>query len=372
MFVETLAKLDYSLRSITTKLPPSCIIHIYSYGRRWFLNRLYNSPPKEKISIPEKYRQKIFGIEFQSPIFNAAGIFKEGNGYELAYRQGAGAFLIGTVTPNYRKGNRKNSFYLPFIPLPNSGTALNWLGLPNTGFDEVANRVQHIEKHTGCPIGVSIAADPIAKGLDALQGVLRGFEIFSNTQADFIELNESCPNVPHEHSQNSNSIIDEKLIERLEWISSNFLKKKSRLLPVIVKFSVDTNYEQVPELVRLLVDLGYDGINFGNTSTDYEYYSQFLKGREKSNFQYFTQKFGGGFSGELLKNRSLELCKIAKQSLTELYPKDEFIVIRTGGISTKEDFKASLENSISLNQWFSGYFENFAKYGHNLYAKILS
>ena len=371
MFVETLAKLDYSLRPITTKLPPFYIIHIYSFGRRWFLNRLYNSPPKEKIAIPKQYNQKILDIEFQSPIFNAAGIFKEGLGYELAYRQGAGAFLTGTVTPTYRKGNRKNGFYLPFIPLPNSGTALNWLGLPNDGFEEIARRVQDIEKHSGCPIGVSIAADPNSKGLEALNGVLRGFEIFSTTQTDFIELNESCPNVPHEHSENSSSLIDEKLIERLEWISTNFLKKRKRHLPVIVKFSVDTLYEQVPELVRLLVNLGFDGVNFGNTSTDYNYYSQFLKGREKQNFQYFTQKFGGGFSGELLKSRSLELCKIANHTLTQLNTKDEFIVIRTGGISTKEDIQESFENQILLNQWFSGYFDNFAKYGHNLYSKIL-
>lgn len=371
MFLETLAKLDYSLRPITTKLPPSCIIHIYSYGRRWFLNKLFNAPPKEKIAIPENYRRKIFDLEFQSPLFNAAGIFKEGLGYELAYRQGAGAFLIGTVTPTYRKGNRKNGFYLPFIPLPNTATALNWLGLPNAGFEEIAHRLQDIEKHIGCPIGVSIAADPNSKGLEALNGVLRGFEIFNNTQADFIELNESCPNVPHEHSENPVSLLDEKLIERLDWISNKFLKKRTRRLPVIVKFSVDTSKEQVAELIRILVNLGYDGVNFGNTSTDYQYYSQFLKGREKQNFQYFINKFGGGFSGELLKVRSLELCKIANEMLAKLNPKDEFIVIRTGGISTKEDLQESDDNSIMLNQWFSGYFENFAKYGHQVYARIL-
>jgi len=76
---------------------------------------------------------------------------------------------------------------------------------------------------------------------------------------------------------------------------------------------------------------------------NYNYYSQFLKGREKQNFQYFTQKFGGGFSGELLKSRSLELCKIANHTLTQLNTKDEFIVIRTGGISTKEDIQESFE-----------------------------
>jgi len=59
------------------------------------------------------------------------------------------------------------------------------------------------------------------------------------------------------------------LLDVLEWISTNFLLENAmRHLPVIVKFSVDTLYEQVPELVRLLVYLGFDGVNFGNTSTE--------------------------------------------------------------------------------------------------------
>jgi dihydroorotate dehydrogenase len=372
MFVETLAKVDYSLRPITTLLPAPLIIKTYSFGRRWFLNRLFNSPPKEKIPIPEKYSRKILGLEFQSPIFNAAGIFKEGFGYELAWREGAGAFLIGTITPSFRQGNRKDGYYLPFIPLPKSGSAINWLGLPNAGFEEIAKRVQNIEKHSGCPIGVSIAADPTAQGLDSLNGVLNGLEIFSNSQADFIELNESCPNVPHEHCDDNGSSIDSKLIERLEWISNNFLQKRKRHFPVIVKFSLDTKPEQIEELLRLLIDLGFDGVNFGNTSTDYEYYSQYLTNHEKQNFNYFTQKFGGGLSGEILKAKSLELCKIAQQLLAKIQPHNEFVITRTGGISSADDLQASSDNLIMLNQWFSGYFENFAKNGHQLYSKILS
>jgi hypothetical protein len=50
----------------------------------------------------------------------------------------------------------------------------------------------------------------------------------------------------------------------------------------------------------------------------------------------------------------------------------EFHVIRTGGIESKQDLEDSERAGISLNQWFTGYFENFARYGHNVYKQMLS
>jgi hypothetical protein len=55
-----------------------------------------------------------------------------------------------------------------------------------------------------------------------------------------------------------------------------------------------------------------------------------------------------------------------------LQPAHEFHVIRTGGISSADDILLSEKSGISLNQWFTGYFEGFAAKGHRLYQMIFN
>jgi len=363
---EIAAKFDSYIRNQITKLPPAVPIHIYSNARKWFLNNLFTDLPDEEIKLPSDLTRTFWGLKFQSPLFNAAGIFKDAYGYEVVRRQGAGAFLIGTVTPHLRNGNAKGAFRTPFLPMPNSKATLNWLGLPNKGFEEIAKRISIIDKKSNCPIGVSISSSPNESGDFALKNLLEGFEIFTRTKVDFIELNESCPNVPHEHSENFVDGLDITLIHRLEFLQDKFLSKRNKNLPVIVKFSNDTTPEQIPVLIKKLIELGFDGINLGNTSTQYEKYRNLITPAEQVNYDFFINNFGGGLSGNPLKENSLQLASIAAKAIKELNLQREFHVIRTGGIECKEDWLKSEIAAISLNQWFTGYFEMFSKVGHKV------
>jgi dihydroorotate dehydrogenase len=370
--VELVAKLDKHFRQFIATLPPYIPIKLYSAGRRWFLGQFFQDVPKKDIQIPNEFSRKIWGLTFQSPIFNAAGIFKESYGYEVVRRQGAGAFLIGTVTPKPRAGNSKNGYYLPFLPLPKSKAALNWLGLPNLGLEEIAKRIQKIEKKSNCPLGVSISSDPLDSEVAAINNLVAGFKMFEKTQVDFIELNESCPNVPHNVSEHYNGVLDPKLIARLEQLSNSFLKYRTRRLPVIVKFSVDITIQQVEAIIPILIDLQYDGINLGNTSTNYSLYKNMLDLSEQKNFEYFIKTFGGGFSGFPLKNTSLNISTKAVNTLKKMNSGTEFTVIRTGGIEKLSDIQQSESSGIKLNQWFTGYFDNFAKFGHKVYQEFFN
>lgn len=369
---EASAKFDSYLREHIAVLPPSIPIHVYSNARKWFLKNFSSDVPEFEVNIPEELNRTYWGIKFQTPVFNAAGIFKDGYGYEVVRRQGAGAFLIGTATPHSRIGNLKGSFKTPFLPMPSSKAALNWLGLPNLGFEEISKRISLIDKKNNCPIGISISSAPEETGLEALNNLLNGFKIFENSQIDFIELNESCPNVPHEHCQTADNQLDVKLLERLDYLSNNFLKHRNRNLPVIVKFSIDTSPELIPILVKTLVEMGFDGINLGNTSTQYQKFREQITPKEQENFDYFTTEFGGGLSGHPLKSTSLQLSKIAANTLKDVYLKREFIVIRTGGFEDIYDFVSSENSKIHLNQWFTGYFDLFSKFGHKIYQKFFN
>lgn len=367
---EILARIDSKFRPVMIRsLPPNFYSYIYSNGRKLFLRMLASETPRS-IVVPPGLSKKFWNIDFQSNIFNAAGMFEKGDTYYTVAAQGAGAYLAGTTTARYRRGNEKEGVMHPFASYPRSAAALNWMGLPNEGHATVAKRISRLEKQAGCPIGISIGSSPEDTGMKALNGVLDGFQLYEKAGADFIELNESCPNVAHEHDDNSEGGLDSKLTERLEFISEKFLSKRNRNLPVILKISTDTEKELIPLLIDILSDLGFDGINIGNTSTDYKFARTMIQEDEIKTFDYFTKTFGGGLSGRPLKNKSLELSTIAVDYISQLNINREFHVIRTGGIENAGDIRNSEKAGIALNQWFSGYFDAFSKQGHKLYKEL--
>ncbi len=319
--------------------------------------------------IPSELSRTLWGIQFRAPIFNAAGIYKNGAGYAWCSSIGAGAYLAGTTTSLARKGNSRNSTYLPFAPYPQSHAASNWLGLPNEGHAKTAKILSSIPRVAGCPIGVSVALDPLASFETAVTGLAEGLSQYQSAGVDFIELNESCPNT-EENSNIAHSATMDELFMRLDEVSKNFLKKRNRSLPVIVKFTNDTNSESVPYLIDTLIALGYDGVNFGNTSTDYACCKSAILKSEQKIYDYFTGTFGGGISGRPLASRSLMLTKTAAAALEAKPSRHEFHIIRTGGIETAADISESLKAGASLTEWFTGYFENFSKYGEKVYLRI--
>ncbi len=370
--IEQFAKFDSFARNKLKFLPPHLFINLYSNGRKEFLYYLSKSTPNKPIILDNSVKTKLWDIEFNCPLFNSAGMFKTGEGYELVYRQGAGAYLSGTTTSGHRVGNVKQGIHHPFAPFPKSKSAINWMGLPNPGHADIANKLSKINKHHGCPIGASISADIGDDELAILQGVVLGFKLFDKANVDFIELNESCPNVIHSKNEIDSNGLDKNLINRLEYVSKNYLSHRLRNLPIIVKFSNDTDIKLLPELIDIAIELGFNGINFGNTSTAYKQKRDLIYKSELNIYDYFTTNFGGGLSGKILKEDSLKLCTTAVEYLKTKTLNDEFHIIRTGGVEKNSDILAGLNKGIKLNQWFTGYFEAFSKYGHNLYKNIFS
>lgn len=366
--LEKFAGIEQHLRPIIAYLPADVAARITSSGKRHFLKKFVKDVPEERINFSKDQSVKLWDISFNAPIFNAAGMFKLGYGYQVVANQGAGAYLVGTTTYNKRKGNKKHRTTHPFLPFPRSEAAINWMGLPNPGHEVVASRISKIEKIKNCPIGASLSYDSDDSKEIALKNMILGLEMYEKAGVDFIEINESCPNVEGKIVSNN---LEPELIDRLEYISTNFITKLQRNLPVIVKLSNDTNINQVDDLVRILSGLNFAGINFGNTSTRYKDLESFIKIKEKHHYYYFYNNFGGGVSGEPLKLTSLELSSKAISTLDTIEPKYEFHIIRTGGISSISDIEDSIKHGIKLNQWYTGYFKNFSMHGHNLYKNLL-
>lgn len=294
---------------------------------------------------------------------NAAGMFKNGECYEMVAQQGAAAYLGGTGTRNPRRGNDKNGIHLPFVAYRKSGAASNFLGLPNDGDEINADRAARIQRIAGCPVGWSVARSPDFQGEKQLDRLVASMWLYEQAGVDFLEMNESCPNTGHAGD-------DGGLAQRLVYVREHFLAQRKRRLPVIVKFSTDTNPAQIQELLDLLFALRYDGVNFGNSSTAYGARKTGIDQKEQRVYDYFTTTFGGGVTGRPLKESSLELAARAAEHVKSGPPAHEFHVIRTGGIETRADIEATNRAGISLNQWFTGYFERFAEHGHDVYRRM--
>jgi dihydroorotate dehydrogenase len=369
---EILAKSDSLLRKTLLKMYPELSVKIYSSARKFFIELLSQETKFPPFIPPEKEKIKLWDLNFNCSLFNAAGMFKKGEAYYTVASQGAGAYIAGTTTGLYRRGNEKLNIMHPFMPYPKSFSASNWMGLPNEGHEKVTKKLSGISKISGCPLGISVSTDPGMEEEKALKLLIEGLILYEKANVDFIELNESCPNVPHGSCELDDAGLDKNLIRRLEIISDRFLTKRKRNLPVIIKLSNDTDSKLIDTILNYLIEFGFDGINLGNTSLDYQLFQQLASTEDLSNFDYFSKNFGGGLSGRILKDKSLNLCTIAAKHIEGLELSKEFHIIRTGGIESYQDLMQSNKAGVSLNQWFTGYFEMFSKYGHKVYQRLFS
>jgi len=367
--IERIAKIEGKFRKHILRLPSPAVVFLYSNSRKFFLKSLVSDLDFPVQEVHENLSFSSIGLKFRSPLMNAAGMFKNGDGYYLAFQQGAGAFLAGTTTSEARKGNTKGLLVHPFISYNSSASASNWMGLPNEGHASIAKKLAKIDKIKDFPLGASIAASAGQTENQILDGIIEGLNLYSQAGVDFIELNESCPNITG-HSKVINDLLSPDLTARLVYISEKFLKKRNRNIPVILKLSNDTATASIPPLLDLIIQLGFDGVNFGNTSTQYDYYRKLISQSDLVNYDYFTSEFGGGLSGKILKESSLSLAKSAIDYIEKKNLNKEFLIIRTGGVSNFKDLVESKNNKIKMNQWFSGYFDSFARRGHNCYNWI--
>ena len=363
-----LARLDRNIRPLLTILPSHLFASLYSSTSRWYADLASKDTNLQPIEVPPELSRTIAGLAFRSPICNAAGMYKYAEGYHKSFLLGAGAFIAGTTTSSVRIGNTKKGISLPFAPYPHSHSASNWLGLPNAGHAAIAKKIQTFPRYKKFPIGASVSADPGMKQELALPLLIEGIAFYIKASVDFIEINESCPNVEGHH-QTDLSRLDQDLLIRLEVISKQIIQKYNHI-PVFVKFSNDTNINQIPELLQVLIDLGFSGINLGNTSTKYSYYRDKIDKRDLEIYDYFTHTFGGGLSGRILREDSLSLCKSAHQYIQSKQLQKEFAIISTGGIHNGSDISNAIMSGASLTQWYTGYYEQYGKHTYDIYKKI--
>ena len=342
-------KLEHKLRPYLTQvLSKKQTVFLYSSFREKFFRGLENTL-KEPIYRPNK-NINFCGLIFRNDIGNAAGFDKDGFLLEFNYNLGAGFALIGTTLPYAHNGKFAKIYgkkLNTWLPLPHSMGALNSLGLPSKGIDVSIQNIkkfrQKITDNT-FPIGLSLSPHPLDEGEEKNTNFFHMIEK-AKDYANFLEINESCPNVAHEN---------DGLEKRLEKIAT--IREKHNI-PIFLKFQyIDKT------TFNLVLKYKLDAITLSNTQNKYPLYQEKIHPKDKKLFEFYTQHYQGGLSGQIIKEFTIQQIKYA----LELKEKNNSSVelIHCGGIKTLEDIKNS-RNNTPLRQWYSGLM-------HNLYEMNLN
>jgi hypothetical protein len=96
--LERFASLEHRMRGVVSALPPALAVRMFSAGRTAFAKRFAVDVPRERYVPPAQMAVTAMGLTFRMPLWNAAGMFKNGEAYDVVSAQGAGAYVAGTTT----------------------------------------------------------------------------------------------------------------------------------------------------------------------------------------------------------------------------------------------------------------------------------
>jgi dihydroorotate dehydrogenase len=271
--------------------------------------------------------RKLWGINFKNPIGLAAGFDKNGLIVPGIEALGFGFTEVGSITANSSKGNPKPRAFR----LPEDESLINRMGLNNHGAEIITERLKKVER--GIPLGINIAKthDPQIMGEKAIEDYLFSFNAALDV-ADYVTVNVSCPNTEEGKTFEDPTALRE-LLQALE--------PDRQEIPVLVKFSVDLELNELSELVGICEDLGVKGYVVTNTSS----------GRNglKTSARRLEQIGRGGLSGAAITEKSTQIIRWLREDIKTDQP-----VIGVGGIHSKETAKQKLDAGADLLQIYTG------------------
>lgn len=339
-----LSRVDHHLRPLLAKaLTNKAFIALYSEARAPFLKALsqenFKAPPAPRRPV------KLWDLTFRNDISNAAGFDKDGSLLDFNYQLGAGFALVGTALNRSHCGNVFSSWgrsFNPWTPLPSSASAINSLGLPGKGIDFVLDNIkafQDRKQPEDFPIGLSVMGHPSQKGQAKIDSVVECLEK-ALPVVDFIEINESCPNVSgHDRDQ-------EAFENRIE----SFCRcrdTQSPKSPLWVKFGSSPSKENL----KVMDAKGIQGVVLLNTQTHYEDIRERLPKSDQPLFDFYTKNFKGGVSGRVIQGDAARAAEHFSHWVEDMNL--GLKLIHAGGLGNKRDMDGSRALA-PLREWYTG------------------
>ena len=271
---------------------------------------------------PVKYKH----LNFKNYLGIAAGLDKEGRYFPALGSLGFSFIEVGTFTPVSQYGND----YPRIKRLKKDKSLINRLGFNNPGIRQGIDNIKRNKKSFSGILGVSIGKNKDTKLEDASKDYkycLRNCFYFS----DYIAVNISSPNTEGLRNLSQESYFFE-LINQIHEEYENLIKKYKIEVPLLLKLSPDEDDGNIENLLELSLNKKFSGFIISNTT------------------QGELMGIKGGISGELLKDKSLEMLKKVNSLLDQ-----DVLLISSGGISSKQDIEERLDNGANLIQIYTSF-----------------
>ena len=304
------------LKPLLFLLPPETA-HALATAVLRLLSWLFPRPARRAV-LP----QKLWGIEFPTPLGLAAGMDKGEVVAPAWFHFGFGWVEIGTITPRPQPGNPRPRLFR----LPRDRALINRMGFNNAGAAAVAERLKRLPPQPG-PICVNVGRNKDTPNERAAEDYVAAFRALA-PWAQLAAINVSSPNTPGlRELQSSLAELVAAVVQARDALP--------RRIPVLVKLSPDEPDERLVEMARAAEAAGADGIIATNTTLDRAPVADHPRATEQ-----------GGLSGMPLRERAQHVCKLLFRSV-------RIPLVGVGGITTADDAYARIRAGASLVQIYS-------------------
>ncbi|MGZ5863638.1 MAG: quinone-dependent dihydroorotate dehydrogenase [Methyloceanibacter sp.] len=280
--------------------------------------------PRTTLPDDPRLAQDIWGLHFENPVGMAAGFDKDARVVEALLGTGFGFVEVGTLTPGPQAGNPRPRIFRSM----RDRAVINRLGFNNQGHAAALERLRSRPRGL---VGVNVGAGRDAD--DRIADYVSGVERFAAV-ADYLTVNISSPNTPGLRDLQAPHALD-ALLMRVEAARQAL---PGRSPPLLLKLAPDLDDQDLPEIVRIALTHGVDGLIVSNTTLARD-------GLNDSSFAAET----GGLSGRPLFFRSTRM-------LARVYTLTggKLPLIGVGGIDSGATALTKIEAGASLLQLYTG------------------
>ena len=280
--------------------------------------------PRADAPDDQRLAQRLFGLDFPNPLGMAAGFDKNARVPRELLAMGFGFVEVGTLTPRAQGGNKQPRMFRSVV----DRAVINRLGFNNEGQEAALARLK--DRPRGI-VGINLGAgrDSADRIGDYVTGIQRMAPV-----ASYFTINISSPNTPGLRDLQAPEALDALLVR----VQDARTALEGKVPPLLVKLAPDLADEDLPEVVRVILSRGADGIVVSNTTL----------ARAGLRDQGFAKETGG-VSGRPLFARATRMLARVYQITQGKLP-----LIGVGGIDSGEAALAKIEAGASLLQLYTG------------------
>lgn len=266
--------------------------------------------------------QRLFGLDFASPVGLAAGFDKDGEVAHRVGRLGFGFAELGTLTPLPQAGNPRPRLFR----LEQDEAVINRMGFNNSGQEAARTHLTRRGVPEGFVLGVNIGANKDAT--DRIADYEAGVRAMGPL-AHYLTVNISSPNTPGLRALQDRGALDE-LLGRV------MAARAPGGPPILLKVAPDLEPADIDDIAQLSVAHGIDGLIVSNTTIS----------RPPLRSPHAGE--AGGLSGAPLHDLALARLRDFRRRLGARLP-----LIGAGGIGNADQAYARIRAGASLVQLYS-------------------